>query len=185
MANIQGDDPFVGGGGNIAGVTVDKQLVVMGEAQSSLGWYSQHKKSAYSWFSSFTTGGADNEIISIKNTSSTHHLHIDHIQASTRTAGGFTVFRVASGTSSGTTITGRNLGPGSGLTADATSFGDAAVAGSLTGDTIAHAFAAADQPVPIDLKGAAILGQNDEVSVSMSSASAAVFITIYGYYKAF
>jgi hypothetical protein len=173
---------FRGVTGNIPDVTDDHQLKIIGAVESDLEYASEVKGKAYTWTSSFATGGTDVEVISIKNTSSTDILVIDEIVVASVLTCVFTLFEVTSGTAAGTSITGQNLNLSSGLSASATAFGDAAVTGSLSGNTLAYESVAATDSQTLDTKGGLILGQDDEIAIT-ASANTTVYVTVIGHYK--
>jgi len=175
MARIEGNS------GNLADVSDDKQLLVRAVTESDLEYASEAKGKAFSWSSSFATGGTDIEVVYIKNTSSGDNLIIDEVVVDGAAACVFTLFEVTSGTAAGTSITGKNLNLGLGTSASATSYGNASVTGSLSGDTITYCSVAANAQEVLDLKGALVLRQNDEIAIT-ASANTTVYITVIGHY---
>lgn len=173
---------FRGVTGNIPDVTDDHQLKVIGAVESDLEYASEVKGKAYSWNSSFATGGTGVEVISVKNTSSTDILVIDEIVVCAVAACVFTLFEVTSGTAAGTTITGQNFNLSSGLSASATAYGNAAVTGSLSGNTLAYECVTAGDSTILDTKGGLVLGQDDEIALT-ASANTTVYVTLIGHYK--
>ena len=176
MARIEGNS------GNLADVNDDKQLEVRAVTESDLEYASEAKGKAYSWSSTYAATGGQ-EVISIKNTSQTDCLIIDEIVVANSVASAFTLFEVTSGTAAGSAITGQNLNLGSGNSAAATAFGGASVTGSLTGNTILLESVAANAGAILDLRGALVLGQDDEIALT-ASATGTVYVTIIGHYKA-
>ena len=173
---------FRGVTGNIPDVTDDHQLKITGSVESDLEYASEVNGKAYSWSSSFATAGTDVEVISIKNTSSSDVLVIDEIVVCATGACVFTLFEVTSGTAAGTTITGQNLNLSSGLSAPATSYGNAAVTGSLSGNTLGYQCVTAGDSTILDTKGGLVLGQDDEIALT-ASANTTVYVTLIGHYK--
>ena len=171
-----------GGDGNVADVTSDKQLKTSSVTESSLEFASKEKQKAYSWSSSYAATGGD-EVISIKNTSSSEVLVIDEIVVGSSVASAFTLFDVVSGTAAGTTVLGKNLNLNSGNTASATAFGNASVTGSLTGTVISYEGVTAGDFSTLDLLGSVVLSQNSEISLT-ASATGTVYVSVFGHYKA-
>ena len=68
-----------GSNGNVADVNEDSQLLVKSISESELEFVSEEKGNAYSWSSSFATGGTDVDVIYVENTSQTMNLVIDQI----------------------------------------------------------------------------------------------------------
>ena len=171
-----------GDSGEVANVTKDKQLMTSSVSETSLEFASKAKEKAYSWTSTYAATGAE-EVIYVKNTSTTDVLVIDEVVVGSSVANVFTLFKVDSGTAAGTTITGLNLSLQSGKTASATSFGNASVTGTLAGSVIAYDGAPADAFETLDLLGSVVLGQNDEISVT-AAVTGTVYVTVIGHYKA-
>lgn len=169
--------------GNMADVNEDHQQLICGPIESDLEYASESKGKAYTFTSTFATGGTDVEVISIKNDSSTDCMIIDEIIVGASAACVFTLFEVTSGTAAGTTITGKNINTSSGNAASVTAFGDAAVTGSLAGDAIAFdGVSAASEFAVLDTKGGLVLGQNGHYALT-ASANATVYITVICHFK--
>lgn len=175
MARIEGNS------GNLADVNSAKQLLTRAVVESDLEYASEANGKAFSWSSSFATGGTGIEVLSIKNTSAADNLIIDEIVVAAAAACVFTLFEVTSGTAAGTTLTAKNLNLGLGTSAEATSFGNASVTGSLSGDTITYAACGASAQEVLDIKGALVLRQNDEIALT-ASANTTVYVTVIGHY---
>ena len=173
---------FRGISGKIPEVTSDHQLLVAGVVESEVGFVSETKGKAFSWYSGFTTGGTDVEVLSLKNTSTNDNLIIDQIIVSADAACIFTLFEVTSGTAGGTSITGKNLNLGLGLSASQIAYGNAAVTGSLSGDNIASVSTVANDNTVIDVKSGLVLGQDSEIAIT-ASANTVVRVTVIGHYK--
>lgn len=171
-----------GSNGNVADVNEDSQLLVKSISESELEFVSEEKGNAYSWSSSFATGGTDVDVIYVENTSQTMNLVIDQIVVGAADACVFTLKKVTSGTASGTTVTGRNLNLGNGNSAPASAFGDAAVSGSLTGDTMFYDGVAANEFEVLDTKGGLVVTQDKALCVT-ASANTTVYVTVIGHFK--
>jgi hypothetical protein len=169
------------GQGHESHVNQDNQLVVRAISQPDIEFVSEEKGRAFSWTSTFTTGGANQEIISIKNTDTTRDLVIKEIVVSSSVNQVWTLFEVTSGTATGTTITAQNLNLGSGKVASSTAFGNAEVTGSLSGNNLLYACSPAVEEVELDIMGSLILGLNDEIAITASSAGT-VYATVLGFY---
>ena len=174
---------FRGLSGDLPDVNADHQMLISGPVESDLEYASETKGNAYTWVSTFATGGADVEVISIKNTSEANCLIIDEIIVGASAACIFTLFEVTSGTAAGTSITPKNINTSSGNAAVHTSFGNAAVTGSLAGDVIAYdGVSAASEFTTLDTHGGVVLGQNGHYAIT-ASANATVYVTVIGHYK--
>jgi hypothetical protein len=168
------------GKGNVAHVNDDNQLVVRAITQPDVEFYSEIKGDAYTWNSSYSATGGQ-EVISLKNTSSSKDLIIEEIIVGSTVNQVWTLFEVTSGTAAGTTITGQNLNLGSGNVASQTAFGNASVTGSLTGNNILFAQSLANEGKILDLKGALILKLGDEIALT-ANTTGTVYVTIVGFY---
>lgn len=173
---------FRGISGKIPEVNSDHQLLVAGVVESEVEFISENQGKSFSWYSGFTTGGTDVEVLSLQNTSTNDNLIIDEIIVSADAACIFTLFEVTSGTAGGTAITGKNLNLGLGLSASQTAYGNAAVTGSLSGDNIASVSTVANETVVLDVKSGLILGQDSEIAIT-ASANTVVRVTVIGHYK--
>ncbi len=89
-----------GDNGNVANVTDEKKLEVAAVAESSLEFASKSNSCAFSWVSTYAATGGD-EVISIKNTSTSKALIVDEVVVGCSAASVFTLFQVTSGTSAG------------------------------------------------------------------------------------
>ena len=174
---------FRGLSGDLPDVNADHQMLISGPVESDLEYSSEVKGKAYTFTSTFATGGADVEVISIKNDSATDCMIIDGVVVGASAACVFTLFEVTSGTAAGTTITGKNINTSSGNAANTTAFGNAAVTGSLAGDTVAfNGVSAASGFTVLDTKSGLVLGQNGHYAVT-ASANATVYVTVICHFK--
>jgi hypothetical protein len=175
MARLEGRN------GNLANVNDDEQLQVRAITESDLEFASESKGKAYSISSTYAATAGD-EVISFKNTSQTDCFILDEITVGSSVASSLTLFEVTSGTAAGTTVTPQNLNLSSGNSAAATAFGNASVTGSLTGNTLLLDTVPANTSILLDLRGALILGQDDEIAIT-AGATGTVYVTLIGHYK--
>lgn len=171
------------GKGFQAKVDATNRLAVKAEFNSEFDVAIQEDGQGYTLSSTYTTGGSDDEVIYLKNTSATLNLHIDTVECTAATAALWTYLRVTSGTAGGTTITPLNMDDRSSNAAAATAFGNNAVTGSLTGDIISVKLGAANSDVVFTNEGVMILGQNDEIAVTYATTSTVVAVTIYFHFQ--
>ena len=176
MATIKSGDS-----GEVATVNKDKQLTTATVAETSIEFASKTKQDAFSWTSSYAATAAQ-EVISVKCTSATQVLIIDEVVVGSSVANVFTLFKVESGTAAGTTAAVLNLNLQSGKPAPATAFGSASVTGSLTGSVIAYDGVVAAAFTTLDVRGAVVLNQNDEIAVTAASTGT-VYVTVLGHFK--
>ena len=140
---------------------------------------------AFTWVSEYQASG-DDEIIYIQSTDSDKNLLLEMIEFSSATTTEWEVIEVTSGTAGGTTITAQNYNLSSGVVADETAFGNAAVTGTLTGNTILRIRTNANVTFSQSTKGL-ILGKNDDIAITahfLSTGTATTTITITGHYEA-
>ena len=161
-------------------VDSDGRALTRGVSEGPFEQESEINGNAGMWNSTLATGGSDVEVISIQNTTA-KPLHLTRALLGTDTAGIWTFLEVTSGTPAGTPITHVNPNFTSGTTNTSTSFGNAAVTGSVAGDTLAFWSQLAVTGDSIFFEGAIILGQNQTFAVSFS-ASATIHITIMGFW---
>lgn len=173
---------IVSAGINKTGMLVDSdgRALVRGVVEGPLEQESEINGNAGYWNSTLATGGSDVEVISIQNTTA-KKLHITRCFLGTDTAGIWTFLEVTSGTPAGTPITHVNPNFTSGTSNTSTSFGNAAVTGSVAGDTLAFFSQLAVTGNTIFFEGSIILGQNLTFAVSFS-ASATIHITVIGFW---
>ena len=171
-------DPRTGTGQT---VTKDGHAEVRAIIEAGFEHASEESGLAFSWASTYSATAAD-EIISIQNDDNDRHLHLTHIEIGGASTALFTLFEVTSGTPAGTTITAQNLNLDSGKVAEETSFGNAAVTGSLAGNTLAVKHVPANDSVLLNIKAGLILAKNDVVAITVGSNSV-VAVTIYGFYS--
>lgn len=162
-------------------IGIDGRALIRGVTNGPLEQESNDNGNAGFWSSTFDTAGTDVEVISIQNTTDLH-LHITRALVATATAGIWDFLEVTGGTPAGTTITHVNPNFTSGTTNTSTAFGNAAVTGSVVGDTIAFWSSLAVVGDELFFEGAIILGQNDTFAVSFS-ASGIIHITIIGFWS--
>jgi len=138
------------------------------------------QEKSYSWFSTYTTAGAEN-VIYIKNTHATDNLEIHSIVLGTNTNVVFTMSQVT-GTAAGTTITGSNMNLGSTQTASVTSLGNAAVTGLTTGKTLLTFRVLANYGDKYNIEGGVILTPNTAIAVAVSVLTT-FDCSIYGHFN--
>ena len=169
-----------GDSGDVAKVTSAKRLKTDSVSRSSLEIATKENENAYSWYSTYAAT-ANDEIISIKNTSSSLKLIIDEIFISSSANSVFTAFKVTTGTPTGTTLTPLNLSFSAGGSAPAESFGNAAVGGTLSGSNVGAIGVAANTSEVLDTQGAVMLSEDDIISIT-TSATATVYCTVIGHF---
>ena len=170
------------GSGRAVAVNAVNRLDVSSRSSSREFYVSRDDGQAYSFTSAFTADTGE-EIISIKNTSATKPLFIWRVTLSAANAAVFTTFQVTSGTSGGTPITAANLNLTSANAAEATSYGDAQVTGSLSGTRLLLSRVGAGDEKIINTDGAIILGQNDEIAITYTGSTGLVECTVEGFYS--
>lgn len=174
------------GGGKSAEVNKDNRLVTKSFIESdfddAIG--NINREDGYTLTSTFATGTTDVEVIYLKNISTTQNIIIDTTEFSSSVATLWTLINVNSGTAAGTTGTARNMNMDTGNTAAAriTAFANAAVTGSLSGNTLAIKQTGASSDSNFNTEGIFILGTNDEITLT-ASADGTVAVTMYFHFK--
>ena len=137
---------------------------------------------AFSW--SNTTDydyGADDDILTVENTSTTHELIIDQIWCHSDTTTRVVIHAATASLTGGSTITGRNLRRGSSNVAEATATQDAEVA--LDAIVYWAGSIPADNSTPILINSGLILELNDRVAVRYEDVGTEAYCTIIGHYE--
>lgn len=170
-----------GGSGKLAKVNSRRRLDVSAANVSESAYIAAAEAETYIWTGSYSTNTGD-EIMYIKNNSSSKLLVIDKVTVNSVNAGFFELFDV-SGTAAGTIVTGKNTNLTSGNVADATSYGDASVTGLTIGDRIDLARTAANGRTDMKLNDVLILGQNNAIAVTYTGSTGLTDIIITGYFE--
>lgn len=168
------------GSGRLAKVNDKRRLAVSSSSFSESSLVAFSEGGTFNWTSTYSATSGD-EVIYVKNTSTTKVMVIDKIAVSSVNAGFFELYQV-SGTASGTTITGKNTNLTSGNVAAATALGNASVTGLTIGDKIDHARVPASSRATMELRDVLILGQSDAIAVTYTGSTGIADVTITGYY---
>lgn len=167
--------------GKSANVDDDGHLEVFAIQETQLEHVSSNHGQAFAWYSSYAMGAANEEIMTIRNDSSTLLLHLDQVWIGGLILAQWKIGYMSSGTPAGTTITGIPLNKDKGQTADATAFGNASVTGTVVLDTMATILTIDDIGQRFDLEGAWILGK-DDVFVISGVIQDTPFATVIGHF---
>ena len=166
-----------GSGAGAAKATVkDGKLHVKSISQTALEDVSAEVGQAFSYTSTFATGGTGIEIMTIKNDVN-QHMHIDQVWIGAADLAVFSIGKMTSGTPAGTTITGSPLNHDLSRVADTTAFGNASVTGSVVNNDMAWLQVPADQTILFDLEGAWVFGK-DDVFVIRCDTNTTVYATV-------
>ena len=95
------------------------------------------------------------------------------------------IIEVTSGTPAGTSITAQNINLVSGVVADETAFGNAAVTGSLSGNTLYRVQTSANDVAEIRAQGL-ILGKNSIIAITahfLDGGTATTTVSVIGHYE--
>ncbi len=164
-----------------AAVSLNQRLDVSARTATRAFYVSRDDGEAYTWSSEVASANNGDEIIYIKNNSTTLELHIDFVDVSADAASKFCL-AYASGTGSGTTLTGVNLNAGSTKTADVTSLGNAAVTGLAIGSRIISGRIPADSDKTFALDNALIIPATKAITVTFQGTNGtAVECFVLGY----
>ncbi len=169
------------GGGSWAKVNKDNRLDVSSSTFSEAHRVASINGETFTWTSSFSTATGE-EIIYVKNTSKTQVLVIEKIALSSVLTGLFELFEVT-GTATGTTITGSNTNLSSGVVAEATSLGNAAVGSLVIGKRLDLIRLPATGNGTLDIRDVIILGLNDAIAITYTGSTGITDSSIVGYYE--
>lgn len=131
---------------------------------------------------SLFSAATGNEIIYLKNTSKTEKMYIDFIRVGSANAGIFEVYEVT-GTPGGTEITPVNRNLTSSNSADATTYGNAAVTGLTLGNRHSVTRRVANSGATMTFDSTLILGFNDAIAVQYTGSTGSVDATIRYWYE--
>ena len=160
----------------------DGELLTRAITETEIEHVSAKDSDAFSWFSSFATGTTDIEVLTIQNDHATKNLIIEDMWLAVADTAILTIGHVTSGTPAGTTVTPTCLNRGAIKTAQATSFGNASVTGTVVVATIWSVPLVADvEPYHLETHGALLLGKDDIFGISCST-STTPSITVFGYF---
>lgn len=170
------------GTGKKAGVTEDQRLQTSARASTRSYYASRDDGQVYTWTSTYSATSGD-EILYIKNDSTTKFLYIDHITVSAAAGAWTMTLAEVSGTAAGTTVTGKNLNLRSGNVADSTALGNASVTGLTIGNTMDISAGVAGESHRIDLNGTVILGLNDAIAITFTGTNGTATAVAFGYFE--
>lgn len=169
------------GSGSYVKVTTDNRIDTSSRQSTRAYYVSRDAGQSYIWTSSFSAA-TGNEIIYVKNDSTSKNLYIDFIHVSGVNTGLFEVYQV-SGTAAGTTITGRNLNLTSSNVADATSYGDASVTGLTIGNRLYLHRTPANSSGTMEINDTLILGVSDAIALTYTGSTGIVDAEIRGFFE--
>ena len=169
------------GSGRFASVSGVQRLNVSSKTAPRVFYISRDDGEAYNWTSSFSAG-TGNEIVYIKNNSTTKKLIIESLAVGGVLTGLFEIFE-CTGTAGGTPITGKNINLSSNNEADATSYGNASVTGLVIGDRIGLTRTAATSSNIIIQNGALQLSFNDAICVTYTGSTGIVDCVVRAYFE--
>ena len=133
--------------------------------------------------SGFATGTTAVEVISIENEENDKDLHITRFIFSAILNAIFTVFEVTSGTPAGTVLVGVNPNFGSSTVNSITAFGNAAVTGTVAGDTLFQVHTLADSTDQVFVEGSIVIPKNSAIAVTCN-VDTTVDVTLIGFWHA-
>jgi len=172
-----------GGTGKIAKINTDNQLLTKAVVENEVEFISEDKGLAYAWASGTYDPAAGDTILLLKNTSTTHNIHITVISLSsdvdTRAVIHFPTTEV---TPTGTAITGANLNRISANVAEATAIRDET--NNSQGDILwSGEIMATGDPLIVGANGSIILGTNDSIGIDFVADVGACDVTIFGHFR--
>jgi len=162
-------------------VDSEHRASIVGTADAPLEHSSAEGDAAF-FTSTFATGTTDVEVMSIQNTESSRQFHITRLLLTSTVATLWTVIEVTSGTPAGTPLVYVNPNFQSGTTRNHTSFDNAAVTGTVVGDTLLAVRSAANVTEHVFLEGAVILGNGDTFAIT-ADADGTVHVLVIGFWE--
>jgi len=136
---------------------------------------------SFSWSNATYDYDAADTILLVKNTSTTHNLHIDQIWCHGDTTTTVAVFWASGVTPAGTTVTGVNLNTTSSNTAEATAKGDET--GNSGGSNVWVGSIPADNATPVLISSGLILASGYSIGVDYTTDGGEALVTIIGHYE--
>lgn len=133
---------------------------------------------AYVLSSTYSATGGQ-EILYLKNDSTSQHIHLVSLDFSSDETSLWTFFKVTSTTDAGGTtgtVTNMNLTSGKAFSSRGTAFGEASVTGSLSGDRLYERRALADETTEISIMGAIRLEQGDAIALTLTTGTTNVVV---------
>jgi hypothetical protein len=170
-----------GGSGRIAEVNLEQRLNVSAQSNSRSFYISRDFGEAYTWTSSYSAGTGE-EVLYVKNDSTTHQLVIDLVHVGGVLTGLFEIYQV-SGTAAGTSLTGVNLNLTSSNTASATALGNASVTGLTIGNRLYLHRTPATTSGAFELADTLILGTTDAIAITYTGGTGIVDAEIRGFFE--
>lgn len=139
------------------------------------------QKKAYSWTSAYTTGGADEEVIYIKNTDTSDYLEIHQVILGTAATAVFTISQVTGTAGGASAITSAPLNLSSTTSPNVSATGGASVTGLTIGNTLAKIRVIANYSDMFDFQGSILIPPGGAIAVT-NSATGACEVTIIGHF---
>lgn len=131
---------------------------------------SARRDQMYTITSAYTTGGADEEVIYLKNTHATSNLELVLSSFGTAVSGVFTVYKVTGTAGGASAITAVNARTGSTIAASVSATGNASVTGLTLGDVIGKTRVLANDSK--ESKLTVVVSPNTAIAVSNSATGA-------------
>lgn len=161
-------------------VTEDGEALVLAVTQPEEEFISHEKEKSFALVSAYSAT-ANDEIAFLRNDDADDEIIVTDVIVSADAACAFTIFRPTSGTAAGTTATPVNLFLGSSIVAEATAYGNAAVTGSLTGDTLGSVEVGASDPFDFKFGGSLVIPKNESVAVTVDTTCAVKVDILFHY----
>jgi len=181
MAIIEGTGPN-GAGTNQMHVNTEGEATVFAVTEEELEHVSEHDGLAFNWSSGTVDIDAADTVLLVKNTSTTHELHIETIEIDNGSVASEYDIHVPTTevTPTGTTVTGFNLNTARSEVAEASAKSDET--NNTQGTIIATRYMSVDENTSVDVRGL-ILGTNKSVAVDVVANTSESAVTIIGLYK--
>jgi len=167
---------------DVMDVTEEGQAITIALSKEYAVHESEDHKHLFSFHSSWTTDGANQEVFYFENEETTLDFFVDEIILGVVATDRVTLIRRTSGTAAGTDITAVNQHLGDGQVYSYTCKGDAEVTGSVAGAIIRAYRLLANTTIEIPIKGRIIIGKNEAIAVTVESSGTEFDVTLIGYF---
>ena len=183
MAGVNLEGQKDGGGKAELSFSQDQRAKVDAETNLSAHFISLRDGLAFNIYSEDDDAAAGDFVCYIKNTSKTRNFFVDIVRFSSENAATVKVHEVT-GTASGTSLTPFNMNLQSGVSAELTAFGNAAVSGLTSSAVFAADRVAANTGSIIPFDDILILGTDDAIAVEYDTGTTGdCEVLIRGYFK--
>lgn len=162
-------------------VSSEKRGNVSSKSNPRAYYVSRNDGQTFTYISKYSATSGD-VVFYFKNIDNKRKFVISKISFSSAANADWQINKVT-GTAAGTEITGRSLNFTKNLTAQSSSFGNAAVTGLTTSFEIAHARNLAESGINVNFKESLILGNNDAIDIIYTGTTGNIEVVLIGYFE--